>query len=108
MSRGILLVTSAPTSAETEPAYHEWYENVHIPEVLSVPGFVSARRLRLVGPDTSGQTGAPRYLTIYEIETADVASAAAALETAAPGMTTSDALAYDQVTTSLFEEISRT
>ena len=30
-----------------EAEYHEWYENVHIPEVADVPGFIGMRRGRL-------------------------------------------------------------
>ncbi|MFD1613232.1 hypothetical protein ACFSCW_15610 [Sphingomonas tabacisoli] len=33
--------------AGMEREYHDWYENVHIPEVSDVPGFVGMRRGRL-------------------------------------------------------------
>lgn len=33
--------------AGMEDEYHDWYENVHIPEVTAVPGFAAMRRGRL-------------------------------------------------------------
>ena len=43
--------------------YNEWYQSQHMPDVLAVPGFVSAERLQVLGD------GPYKYLAIYEIET---------------------------------------
>ena len=49
--------------------FNEWYDNFHLPDVMSTPGFVSARRF--ASPDFSTMdTG--RYLAIYEVETDDI------------------------------------
>jgi EthD protein. len=50
-----------------EDAFNRYYDEQHLPDVLAVPGYVSAERFRLVsGTDTY------QYLTIYEIETDDL------------------------------------
>jgi len=37
----LYMVHSGPM-AEQDDAYNDWYTNIHLPEVLAVPGFVSA------------------------------------------------------------------
>jgi len=49
MARGLLIVESRPASPEEAAAYHDWYDNKHVPEILQLEGFVSARRLEAVG-----------------------------------------------------------
>jgi hypothetical protein len=50
-------------------AFNDWYDNVHIPDVMKAPGVLSARRF--IDPDNSTmETG--KYLCIYEIETDDI------------------------------------
>ena len=43
------------------PEHDEWHTHEHLPERLSIPGFV--RGTRWVAPD-----GAPRYFVLYEVE----------------------------------------
>jgi hypothetical protein len=73
MSSGVLVVESRPASPDELTAYHEWYESKHLPEILKVEGFVSARRLESLDADT--------FIVIYEIE-GDVEAAKAALRQA--------------------------
>ena len=40
---------------------HDWYNTEHIPERLSIPGFVTGRRYTAV-------EGAPRWLALYELD----------------------------------------
>src|SRR4051794_23845560 len=70
MAQTILMVESRPKSEEDAAAYHAWYDDVHIPELLSLDGFVSAQRY-------AGEEGAS-FLAIYEIDT-DIATAKAAM-----------------------------
>lgn len=61
-----------------EEEYNDWYQNRHIPDILDVPGFVSARRFGAV----DAGDGAPqrrRHMVIYEIEADDPATVLAAL-----------------------------
>ena len=47
---------------EKEEEWNEWYNQVHIPDILRCPGFLSARRFRAF------QGKGPRYKAIYELE----------------------------------------
>jgi hypothetical protein len=58
--------------------YNRWYNESHIPEILSVPGIVSARRFKtklVLGP------GVPswKYVCIFEVETEDLGGTLKAL-----------------------------
>ena len=61
---GLLLIMM-----EVEPEYEEefnrWYWEEHVPERMAVPGFISARRYQIV-------EGSPKYLALYEVESAEV------------------------------------
>ena len=61
MARGIILVESWPSSPEREQEYNTWYDEIHLPELVALDGFVSARRLRPVDGDGP-------YVALYEIE----------------------------------------
>ncbi len=57
-----------------QSALDEWYDSTHVPDVLSVPGVVTAQRYTIAPlevPDFAGlsQPTAPahRYLTVYEL-----------------------------------------
>jgi hypothetical protein len=56
-----------PTQGK-EAEYNDWYNNVHIPDVLNVKGMVGAQRFRLADQQMAGQPQ-HRYLALYEIET---------------------------------------
>lgn len=53
-----------PDDAGLEAAWEKWSVETHIPELLAVPGFKSARRLREVN-------GKRAFVTGYEIESPD-------------------------------------
>jgi hypothetical protein len=73
MSKYVFIVMSNPT-AGNESEYNEWYDKVHLPDVLNVPGFVAAQRFRL-GDTQFGDGNRPhRYLALYEVETDDMAA----------------------------------
>jgi ketosteroid isomerase-like protein len=105
MARGAYVVRVRPVSPEREGELNEWYDRVHIPQLLAVPGFVSARRFRRVGD--SG----PEYLTVYEIEADDVETPLRELRrrSAAGETTRSDALQRDPAPiVGLYEELGPT
>jgi hypothetical protein len=71
MTRALMIVEAVPVSPEEEAEFHDWYDNIHIPELLAiVPAFTSARRLKSADGDS--------YITVYEID-GDVDAARAAL-----------------------------
>ena len=52
----------------TDEEFSEWYD-AHLPEILSIPGFVSARRFRLEPVVVDGvEPASYRYLALYEVE----------------------------------------
>jgi hypothetical protein len=60
-----------------EDEFNEWYEHVHIADVLQVPGLVSAQRFKLhpialpEGGEDAGsgpQQAQHRYMLIYELD----------------------------------------
>lgn len=87
----LLVHTNAAQGRDDE--FNEWYDNVHLGEVLEVEGFTAAQRFALQDPNAPAD--ARRYLAIYEMETDDPQATLAALGAAAPNMQMSDALAAD-------------
>jgi hypothetical protein len=71
MARYVLIANNGPTDGEDDDAdYNRWYDEVHVPDLLAVPGITSARRFRVVMSRRSN----PPYLALYEIETDDLQS----------------------------------
>ncbi len=60
-----LLLVMMDIDPEHEAEFNRWYEEEHVPERMSIPGFVSARRYRAI-------EGEPEYLALYELENLDV------------------------------------
>ena len=62
----IALTTPVPGK---EAEYHDWYQNVHLPELTQIAGLHAGQRYKLVtkfiGEDTN------QYLAIYDIECDD-------------------------------------
>jgi hypothetical protein len=56
-----LLMVWADVPAEKEPDFNRWYNEEHLAERLSVPGFLSAARYEAV-------KGGPKHLAVYELE----------------------------------------
>lgn len=69
MAKYTFVVMSNPTTPGQEAEYNEWYNKIHIPDVLNVPGFVAAQRFKLAEAQFGDGPRAHRYLALYEIET---------------------------------------
>ena len=66
----LYLVFSNPVDDSREQEFNEWYDAVHLPEVLATPGMVSAQRYKLRETEIGRLTGMPtthRYLITYEM-----------------------------------------
>lgn len=74
MPKAILTIRTSAVSNAAEAAYNTWYEEIHIPQVCQVPGFVTATRYKL---HTQPETDLPTYLAIYEMDSDDPAAAVA-------------------------------
>ena len=64
------MVVMSNAVAGREDEYNDWYQNIHLGELVALEGFQSARRFRLVRSLVEGET--LPYLAIYEIETGDI------------------------------------
>lgn len=94
MPRAVMLVHTNPIDDSRDEEFNAWYDNVHLPEVLGVDGFVAATRYRLSDAQlVPGDPAAHRYLAVYEIDSDDLAATTKALaEAAAGGMFISDSI----------------
>ena len=69
----VLLVFSNPVAGQ-EDAYNRWYDNQHAPDVVAVPGFITAQRFVLSGTQLRVSKPLPKYLIVYKIVTSDLPS----------------------------------
>jgi hypothetical protein len=51
-----------------EVQFNDWYDNMHVPDALSSPGIVRARRFQAPG----FRDGRAKYLAVYEIDSDDI------------------------------------
>jgi hypothetical protein len=65
MATYLVVVLSNPTEGN-EDEFNDWYERVHLDEVLQTAGFRSAQRFRLEGQ--RGHESSHGYLALYETE----------------------------------------
>lgn len=107
MARYKMLVLSRPTPGN-EAQYNDWYQNIHLKQIVAIPGFVSAQRFKLA-VNMQGDATYP-YMAIYEVEADDIATAHAALVDAANngGIAVSQAFDYDSVYASIYEPFGAT
>jgi len=113
-----LVLTNA--EADREADFNRWYEEVHVPDLLRVPGVTGVTRCKLADVQTKpgpggiavvkGQTDLKyRYLAAYRIETDDIETVlrTVAEQAGTPQMVMSDALSSD-IMTMCFEDLSST
>ena len=70
MPTGVFLALSNAVSDDVDAEFNTWYDDVHVPEVLRIPGVTSCRRFRLaptqvMPPDPAATR---RYLALYEVD----------------------------------------
>ncbi|MBM3346854.1 MAG: hypothetical protein FJY55_10220 [Betaproteobacteria bacterium] len=73
----MFVMTNCVPGADVE--FNDWYDRIHVPDVLKVPGIVAAQRYKL----TSEQRRTTRpnfgYLAVYEVESSDLRGTFAAM-----------------------------
>lgn len=52
-----------------EDEFDDWYNNVHVPDMLETPGMISATRWENVFPKGNNRR---KYIALYEFETDDI------------------------------------
>ncbi|MBW4621431.1 MAG: hypothetical protein KME17_18985 [Cyanosarcina radialis HA8281-LM2] len=65
LKRYAISVDSNATDPAKEEVFNTWYDKIHIPDVLTSPGYQVAWRLEILEP----RMGRGRYMTFYEIHT---------------------------------------
>lgn len=89
-----------------EDDFNRWYDDVHVPDVLDIPGIVSARRFR-VTTTRSRNASLPEwtYAALYTIDSDDPAAVLEEIRLRAgtPRMPISETLDLSQVATFLLE-----
>lgn len=79
MAKALLVAHVHPASPEQETEFSRWYDEVHIPQVLErIPGVVGASRHKYAAAQLVPEEAAPihRYLSLYELDTEDLAATA--------------------------------
>jgi hypothetical protein len=98
-----LFVFSDPVAGR-EDEYHTWYGETHLPELLSLPGFVGARRLSRADGGVAGFPGCPQgNIAMYELDGDGEKALAAMMAASASGeLHMSDALDMSSLVLWLF------
>ncbi len=107
MSKYIMAVYSNAVAGR-DHEYNQWYNEIHMGEVLQVPGFVAAQRFAVAGDPVRGEASVHKYLAIYELETEDPDACLTALNEAVAGggMNVSDAISLDDVAAQVYGPIT--
>jgi hypothetical protein len=69
MERWLLTVESNCYDPSREKEFNDWYNNIHLPDILEIPGFMRA----VFCENTNPSEGQGKFLAMYEIETDDLA-----------------------------------
>jgi hypothetical protein len=56
----MLHIVRVDIAPEHEADFNRWYDEIHLPEMLACPGWLSARRYTALD-------GGPKYVAVYEI-----------------------------------------
>ena len=96
MPKAIMFVQSRPSAPDREDEYNDWYTNIHLPDVLEIPGITGARRFK-ASAAAPPPDGAHEYCAVYELDVDDLSTVMPALaERFADGsMHMSDAMEMD-------------
>jgi hypothetical protein len=69
-----LFVATFDVAAAQRQEFDRWYEEVHVPDALGIPGYKGVQRYES-GGDFPNASGAARYLNVYEVESAEAFAA---------------------------------
>ena len=78
-----MVVESTSNDPAREQEFNEWYDNVHLPDVLSIPGIMRATRYE----NSNATEGQGKFLAMYEIETDNAVQVLADLNDSMPRWT---------------------
>lgn len=98
----IVVVLTEPVAGR-EAEYNDYYENLHLDEVIATTGWISAQRFKLT--DQQGMACPLPYLALYEVEANDPRSVLEGLNATRPQRVQSDALNRKTAGAWVFSEI---
>ena len=101
-NRYLVLVLTEPTEGNQD-RFNDYYENIHLDEVIATTGWSSAQRFKLV--DELGEGCPLPYLAAYEAEADSAEEVIARLNATRPERQQSDALNRSSGRVWVFEEI---
>ena len=104
MPRYKFIVMSSPIESGVEE-FNRWYAARHLPDMLAVPGIVSAERGQIVAGMSEDGSAAPRYVATYEIQSDDIMATLTDLNSRADtdAMQMSETIDRTSITTFLYE-----
>ena len=73
MPKSLMLTFSEPVSPDLEDEFLRWYTDVHIPEMRAAAPQIVEATLYVASDVHQDTPGARRYLTVYEVESDDIA-----------------------------------
>ena len=68
MAKYVLIVESNCSDPAREAEFNDWYDKIHLPDVLETPGFIRATRY----VNNEPAAGKAKFIATYEIETNDI------------------------------------
>jgi hypothetical protein len=69
MAKYLLFAFSDCVDPSREKEFNDWYDNMHVPDMLETPGMIRATRWVSASPKENQHR---KYLALYELETDDV------------------------------------
>jgi hypothetical protein len=69
MTRYLLVTFSDPKDPAKEEEFNDWYDNMHMPDMLKTPGLLKGSRWKSAD---NKENEVRKYLSIYELETDDL------------------------------------
>lgn len=76
MAKWVLFAYTDCAEAAREREFNEWYDKVHVPDILQMSGFISATRYVNINPKVTSD----KFLAIYEVESDDMDKTVEALK----------------------------
>lgn len=77
MPKAVMVVMTNVNDPSKDADFNQWYDDVHLSDVLQTPGIKKATRFKLAQGKV--KEGRGQYLALYELEVDDLASVMATL-----------------------------
>jgi hypothetical protein len=106
MKRHVFFAFTNPAPGR-EANYNDWQDNEHLPHGLNNPGFVAATRYKLAEAQFGPGEGRSQYVTIWEIESDDIAATLAQAAERQKTAIFTDALDFSTIQTAVYTELDK-